>query len=239
MFGLFYPYGFVLQAIAILHFVRRRPDTLLALDHPDGRRRRAGLHLVEVIPDAACSAARSRCSRAVSASRSSKAAILDNPSIGNYEELGDLYLETSSSRGRANASTVIAKSDAIDPFIAARCARWRSTISRAAAADLEKVVARDPKYDYQRAAGLQAHALANSANGRAPTHCSRKCCKRRRCRRRSTTTPASCGHGPHRRSARVGRTHPAQEGDDAGLHPPPGAAVVPEAAALLKRLPRT
>ena len=30
----------------------------------------------------------------------------------------------------------------------------------AAAADLEKVTARDPKYDYQRAAGLRAHALA-------------------------------------------------------------------------------
>jgi len=32
----------------------------------------------------------------------------------------------------------------------------------AAAADLERVVAREPKYDYQRAAGLQAHALANA-----------------------------------------------------------------------------
>jgi len=30
----------------------------------------------------------------------------------------------------------------------------------AAAGDLEQVVARDPKYDYQRAAGLHAHALA-------------------------------------------------------------------------------
>src|SRR5262249_36001200 len=27
MFGLFYPYGIFLQALAILHFVRRRPDT--------------------------------------------------------------------------------------------------------------------------------------------------------------------------------------------------------------------
>jgi len=27
MLGLFYPYGFILQAVAILHFVRRRPDT--------------------------------------------------------------------------------------------------------------------------------------------------------------------------------------------------------------------
>lgn len=27
MLGLFYPYGFVLQAIAILHFVQRRPNT--------------------------------------------------------------------------------------------------------------------------------------------------------------------------------------------------------------------
>ena len=27
MLGLFYPYRFILQAVAILHFVRRRPDT--------------------------------------------------------------------------------------------------------------------------------------------------------------------------------------------------------------------
>ena len=27
MFGLIYPYGIALQAIAILHFVRRRPET--------------------------------------------------------------------------------------------------------------------------------------------------------------------------------------------------------------------
>ena len=27
MLGLFYPYGLILQAIAIVHFVRRRPDT--------------------------------------------------------------------------------------------------------------------------------------------------------------------------------------------------------------------
>ena len=55
------------------------------------------------------------------------------------------------------------------------CLPWsnpstRSTVERsasialddfaAAAADLEQVAARDPKYDYQRAAGLRAHALA-------------------------------------------------------------------------------
>jgi hypothetical protein len=27
LIGLFYPWGFILQAVAILHFVRRRPDT--------------------------------------------------------------------------------------------------------------------------------------------------------------------------------------------------------------------
>ena len=27
MLGLFFPYGVILQAVAILHFVRRRPDT--------------------------------------------------------------------------------------------------------------------------------------------------------------------------------------------------------------------
>ena len=37
-----------------------------------------------------------------------------------------------------------------------------------AAVDLEPVVARDPKYDYQRAAGLRAHALARIGDPQWP-----------------------------------------------------------------------
>jgi tetratricopeptide (TPR) repeat protein len=88
-------------------------------------------------------------------------AIIDNPSIGNYEELGDLYLDDKQyARARECFDKVIAKSDGIDPFYRRALAALAMNDFQAAAADLSQVVARDPKYDYQRAAGLHAHALA-------------------------------------------------------------------------------
>jgi tetratricopeptide (TPR) repeat protein len=87
--------------------------------------------------------------------------ILDNPSIGNYEELGDLLLDDQQfARARECFDRVIAKTDEIDPhYRRALCALALGDFT-AASADLEQVVVRDPKYDYQRAAGLRAHALA-------------------------------------------------------------------------------
>jgi hypothetical protein len=87
--------------------------------------------------------------------------ILDNPSIGNYEELGDLYLDDGQfARGRECFDRVIAKSDSIDPFYRRALCELGLDDFKAAAGDLEVVVARDAKYDFQRAAGLRAHALA-------------------------------------------------------------------------------
>ena len=63
-------------------------------------------------------------------------------------------------RARECFDRVIAKTGEIDPlYRRALCALALDDFA-AAAADLEPVVARDPKYDYQRAAGLRAHALA-------------------------------------------------------------------------------
>ncbi len=53
MFGLFYPYGFILQAIAILHFVRRRPESYwLFIILMGGAVGALAYIVVEVIPDA-------------------------------------------------------------------------------------------------------------------------------------------------------------------------------------------
>ena len=90
-----------------------------------------------------------------------EALILDNPSIGNYEELGDLYLDDEQfARARDCFDRVIAKSDSIDPFYRRALCELAVDDFRAAAADLELVIARDARYDFQRAAGLRAHALA-------------------------------------------------------------------------------
>ena len=53
MLGLFYPYGFLLQAIAILHFVRRRPDTFWLWIILMGGGLGALVYIfIEVVPDA-------------------------------------------------------------------------------------------------------------------------------------------------------------------------------------------
>jgi hypothetical protein len=163
MLGLFYhPYGIVLQLLAIVHFVRRRPDTYwLWIILMFGGLGALAYIALEVIPDAGLLRGAFQVFPRRKRIKALEAAILDNPSIGNYEELGDLYLDDRQfARARECFDRVIAKSDGIDPvYRRARCAIALNDY-QAAAVDLAQVVARDPKYDYQRAAGLHAHALA-------------------------------------------------------------------------------
>ena len=164
MFGLFYPYGVVLQALAVIHFVRRRPDTYwLWIILVFGGLGALAYILVEVIPDVRLLRGAFQVFPRRKRIKALEAAIIDNPSIGNYEELGDLYLDdTQYARARECFDNVIARSDGIDPFYRRALAELALNDYQAAAADLAKVVARDPKYDYQRAAGLHAHALART-----------------------------------------------------------------------------
>src|ERR1700694_3013185 len=92
--GLFYPWGMILQAVAILHFVRRRPDTywlwiiligggLGALVYIAAE----GVPDVDLVRGSLIGVSRRRGIRDL------EATILDNPSIGNLEELAALYLE--------------------------------------------------------------------------------------------------------------------------------------------------
>jgi hypothetical protein len=166
MFGLFYPYGVVLQALAVIHFVRRRPDTYwLWIILVFGGLGALAYILVEVIPDVRLLRGAFQVFPRRKRIKALEAAIIDNPSIGNYEELGDLYLDDKQyARARECFDNVIARSDGIDPFYRRALAELALNDYQAAAADLAKVVARDPKYDYQRAAGLHAHALARTGD---------------------------------------------------------------------------
>ena len=94
MFGLFYPYGILLQALAIVHFVRRRPNTYwLWIILMFGGLGALAYILVEVIPDAGLLRGAFQVFPRRKRIKALEAAIIDNPSVGNYEELGDLYLE--------------------------------------------------------------------------------------------------------------------------------------------------
>ena len=167
MLGLFYPYGIVLQAIAILHFVRRRPGDLLALDHPDvWRRRRAALH---------CHRGCSR--RRVAARRCSG---LSTPQT--HQGIGGAHLRQPVDRQLRRARRSVSRR----PEVRARARMLRpgarengvgrSLLSPGAVrARLERLCRRRrrsragdrarPKYDYLRAAGLRAHALTKIGQG--------------------------------------------------------------------------
>jgi hypothetical protein len=164
VFGLIYPYGIVLQALAILHFVRRRPETywlwIILMFGGVG----ALIYIfIEVIPDAGLLRGTFQVFPRRKRIRELEGLVLDNPSIGNYEELGDLYLDDQQfTKARECFDRVLAKSPSIDPFYRRALCEVALNDFAAAAADLEQVVARDPKYDYQRAAGLLAHSLGRT-----------------------------------------------------------------------------
>jgi hypothetical protein len=162
MLALFFPYGVVLQAIAILHFVRRRPDTFwLWIILLGGGLGALAYIFIEIVPDARLLHGAYQVFPRRKRIKELEGLILDNPAVGNYEELGDLYLDDQQfTRARECFDRVISMANSIDPrYHRALCALALDDYP-SAAADLGQVVARDPKYDYQRAEGLRAHAFA-------------------------------------------------------------------------------
>lgn len=162
MLGNFLQYGLILQAIALTHFVRRRPDTFWIWVILMGGGIGATIYiLIEVIPDAGLLRGAVQVFPRRKRIRYLEAAVLDNPSVGNYEELGDLYLDDGQyAKARACFDRVITpRTDAADPYYRRGLAEMALGDHQAAVADLEQTVRLDPKYDYQRAAGLLAHEL--------------------------------------------------------------------------------
>src|SRR5271155_4972875 len=158
-------WGFILQAVAIVHFIRRRPDTywifiILFLGWIG-----AAVYIVaEVIPDAGVLRSSFQVFPRRRRIRELEQAILDNPSAGNYEELGLLYLDDGNfARARACYDRSIAqRSDSVDPFYRRGVAEVELGDFAAAVPDLERAVNSDSNYDFQRAAGLLAHAYAQT-----------------------------------------------------------------------------
>ena len=160
---LFFPWGFLLQAFAIIHFIRRRPDMywilIILFLGPLG----ALIYIcVEVLPDAGLL----RKSFKVFPRRKRIAAletmVRDNPSSGNYEELGDLYMEDGRLQPARTAfdQAIAARADTLDPFYRRGVCAIQLGDAAAAIPDLERAVNKEPDYDFHRAAGLLAHAYA-------------------------------------------------------------------------------
>jgi len=160
-----YPWGILLQALAIVHFIRRRPETIwlyvIFFLGPPG----ALIYIaIEVIPDLGllrqsfdAFGRRKRISHL-------EAVVLQNPSAGNFEELGDLYLEEQKyARARECYDKAISpRTNHPDPIYRRGVAAIHLSDFAAAVLDLEHVTSRDAKYDSHRAIALLAHAYANT-----------------------------------------------------------------------------
>jgi len=164
-FSLLFPWGAILQALAILHFIRRRPNGywlwVIIFLGPVG----ALVYLaMEVLPDAALLGQSFDSFGRRKRINQLEAIVLDNPSPGNYEELAGLYLDEGKfARARACYDKAITPRDEHpDPIYRRGIAEIHLGDFASAVKDLEYVTARDPKYDLHRAIALLAHAYANT-----------------------------------------------------------------------------
>ena len=162
---LFYPWGLLLQVAAVVHFIRRRPDTywifiILFLGPPGA----IVYLLVEAAPDLGLLRQSVKVFPRRRRIRELRAAILDNPSAGNYEELADLYMEDGDYAGARTCydKAISSRTDSPDPFYRRGVCEVQLGDFSAAAQDLERVVQKDPGYDFHRAVGLLAHVYANT-----------------------------------------------------------------------------
>ena len=165
LFYLFYPWGVILQGVAIVHFIRRRPDTYWLWIIVFGGGLGALVYIAaEVLPDAGLLRQSFKVFPQRKRIRELEAAILDNPSAGNYEELADLYSEEKKfARARQCYDKAISsRTDSPDPFYRRSIAEMAMGDFTAAVTDLERVVSKDGKYDFHRAKGLLAHAYAHT-----------------------------------------------------------------------------
>src|SRR5438552_17522606 len=86
-------WGFALQAFAIIHFIRRRPDTYWLFIILIGGWLGALVYiLVEVVPDAGLLSSSFQAFPRRRRIKELERAILDNPSADNYEASGLRYL---------------------------------------------------------------------------------------------------------------------------------------------------
>ncbi len=164
-FSLLFPWGLILQAVALVHFIRRRPDGtwlwIIIFLGPLGAIVYIG---VEMVPDLGLLRQSFDAFGRRKRIRHLEAVVLENPSSGNYEELADLLLDDGKyARARECYDKAISsRTDQLDPYYRRGIAKVHLGDFASAVSDLEYVTSRDQKYDFHRAIGLLAHAYANS-----------------------------------------------------------------------------
>src|SRR6266404_1033499 len=138
MFGLshlFYPWGFLVQIFAIVHFVRRRPENYWFYVIFFGGWLGGAVYIVaEVIPDLGLLRGVFQGFGRRSRIQKVETDILDNPSPANYEELGELYKDQGQFEKAQEAFTkaIAARGDSIYTFYSrALCSLGLNDLDRA------------------------------------------------------------------------------------------------------------
>ncbi len=168
MFGLshlFYPWGFILQGLAILHFVRRRPENYWFYVIFFGGFLGAGVYIfAEVLPDLGLLRGVFQGFGRRSRIQKVETIIIDNPSPANYEELGELYKDQGQFEKARDAfnHAITGRGDSLYTFYSRAHSSLGLNDFPGAIPDLERVVAGDRKFDYYRAAGLLADAYSKT-----------------------------------------------------------------------------
>ena len=163
-FSLLFPWGVILQAMALIHFMRRRPDNvwlwIIIFFGPLG----AVVYMfMEVIPDLGLLRLQLDSYGRKKRIKQLEAVVLENPAAGNYEELADLLLDEGKfGRARECYDKAISSRGDPDPIYRRGIAEIHLGDFAAAVRDLEDVTSRDDKYDFNRAIALLAHAYANT-----------------------------------------------------------------------------
>lgn len=161
--GLFYPWGLILQAVALIHFIRRRPDTywifIILFLGPIG----ALVYIfAEMLPDFGLLRQSFKAFPRRKRIAQLELAIRDNPSAANYEELAELFMDDGK-LGAARAAfdkAIAARSNTLDCFYRRGVCALLMGDAAGALPDLEMAVAKDPGHDFHRAIGLLARACA-------------------------------------------------------------------------------
>lgn len=163
-FSLLFPWGVILQAMALIHFMRRRPDNvwlwIIIFFGPLG----ALVYIfMEVVPDLGLLRQSFDSFGRKKRIRQLEAVVLENPAAGNYEELADLLLDEGQfARARECYDKAITSRGDPDPIYRRGIAEIQLGDFAAAVRDLEDVTSRDDRYDFNRAIALLACAYAHT-----------------------------------------------------------------------------
>jgi hypothetical protein len=166
MFGPF-SFGFVgilLVLMALMHWVKKRPDSywlwIILILGPVGSLIYLAIEALPDLRDPDFFKVFPRRRRI----RELEGIVTENPSAGNFEELGQLYIDEGKWQKARDAynKAISARTDSPDPFYRRGIAEVELGEFLAAVPDLERAVQADPKYDFQRAAGLLAFAYGKT-----------------------------------------------------------------------------